>query len=588
MYLTPRERIAVKPIVFYPQGTAVAGSWETLWPTLHEAAREKYRQMLDGRDTFELAPLRVVNGRFSAAEYKQLCFVGSGLKSPGELTEEDGPCSEGVETILAEILSQPFEDGRSHTRYTLPFCLSVLMVDPDKAWGEGGGRTFNGEANLGGGIQVTPSWHLDEGTLTSTLIHELGHTFGLVHSNGRGPQDEDEAAEFQATELYQCYYDLWKSPSVMSYNTANHTNTTQADAIPGCLLGDEIHALAGNKNVFPDLAFDPAADFGCGAGPSCPPHDGTVRQAYIGPMTMIWCTSGFESLIDNGVAARLNDTPARWILSSHPETGFVGGRMWHSAEANEEGWVSLDITFAMPVELDRVIVYSEHSGEHHRAELVQIERETSPGSYEFVKRVSPPGCDAELEFATAEAWRWRIALRAGRSKMVVVRGLRFFKGDYEWFPPLGPHASTDFGETFGSRVSNLVEIQRAIAADTASVGFDERSMWHSGEVNELGWVSLEITFPTLVELDRIGVYSQHSGRFHRARRVQVERADASGSFGFVAATDMEGPDGEVRFAARKARTWKLALQGETHVVIRGLRFFIGHEEFYPPARVDVG
>ncbi len=585
MYLRPGTRIAVKPIVFFPRGVRPTGAWNAVWTTTHEAALAKYLQMLDGRDTFELAPLRVMSGRFTAAEYMDLCFGGFGLKHRDELGRKE-ECSEGVETVLAEILTQPFEDDRHHTRYTLPFCLSVLMVDPDKEWGHGGGRPLNGETNLGGGVLVIPSWHLDEGTLTSTLVHELGHTFGLVHSNGRGPQGEDEALAFQETEQYKCYYDLWASPSVMSYNKNNQTNATEVDDIPGCLLGDEIHALSGNKNVFPNLTFNPRLDFGCAAPGSCPPHDGILREAYIGPMPMVWCTSDFESWIDAAASFRLNDVPARWILGSHPGIGWVPDHMWHSSEANDEGWVSLEVTFPMPVELDRMIVYTEHSGQHHRAEQVQVEREATDGTWEFVKRVNAPGPDTEVEFPTAEAWRWRIALRAGASKFVVVRGLRFFKGDYEWFPPLGPHAETDFGETEGSRVSNLVEIQRVIRADTPSVGFDARSMWHSGKVNEKGWVSLEVTFPTLVKLDKIAVHSRHSGHFHRAKRVQIEATDPHGEFCFVAAADLDQPSGELDFTPTKARTWKLAFQGETHVVLRGLRFYIGHEEFYPPASLE--
>ncbi len=56
-------------------------------------------------------------------------------------------------------------------------------------------------------------------------------------------------------------------------------------------------------------------------------------------MHMMWCTTGFESFIGAGLASRLNDTPDRWILSSHPSIGFVGERMWHLSEANEKGWV---------------------------------------------------------------------------------------------------------------------------------------------------------------------------------------------------------------------------------------------------------
>ncbi len=368
----------------------------------------------------------------------------------------------------------------------------------------------------------------------------------------------------------------------MSYNLSNHTNATTAVDIPGCLLGDEIHALNGNRHVFPNLFFDATNDFGCGKRRGCPPHDKKVREVYLGPMTLLWCTTEFES--GYGAASNLGDTPSRWILSSNARTGFVANRMWRSSKANPEGWVSLDVTFPMAVDLNRVIVYTEHSGKKHRATGVQIERESS-GVFTFVKRVKSKKRDTHVEFPTKKAWRWRIALKAGSSKFVTVRGFRFFKNDYEWFPPLGPFAMTDFGETYKSRVSNLVEIQRLIRANGPSVGFDPRSMWHSGKTNAKGWVSIEITFPVQVHLSRIQIYSQHSGIFHRAKRVQVEASDDKGNYAVLAAKNFSKATGSITFSAHRAKTWKLAFKGDDYVVIRGLRFFIGDEEFYPPSVV---
>jgi hypothetical protein len=500
-----------------------------------------------------------------------------GLVSPSGLLEGE-ECSQGVETILAELLSAPFDDGQRYTRYTLPYCLSVVMVDPARAWGAGGGRVLNGETNLGGGILVMPHWHYDEGQLTSTLVHELGHTFGLVHCWDRAGSER-----FKSTPLYECYYDQYKSVSVMGYRASNQTNETDPARVPGCLLGDEIHALTGNKNLLPDLFFNSASDFDCPpASRNCPPHDGVLREAYMGPMHMAWCTTGFESWIGGGAASRLNDTPSRWILSSHPGVGFDGEHMWHSSQANEAGWVSVDVTFPMALTLNRVLVYTEHSGQDHRAHEVQVEKQTR-GAFKPVVHALMLHRDADIEFPSAKAQRWRIAFKAGPSGQVVVRGLRFFLGDEEWFPPLGPHAFTDFGETFGSRVSNLVEIQRVIRANVASVGFDARSMWHSGPVNELGWVSLEVVFPTVVTLDRVRVHSQHSGKHHRAGPVQVEVSNAQGAFTAVKTQTVSKADSDISFAPTAGKAWKLAFHGDEYVVIRGLRFFIGNEEFYPPA-----
>jgi hypothetical protein len=304
-------------------------------------------------------------------------------------------------------------------------------------------------------------------------------------------------------------------------------------------------------------------------------------------MVLVWCTTGSPA---TGAASiqNLNDTPGRWILSSHPEVQFDPQRMWHSDNANSDGWVSLDVTFASPVTLSRIIVYTEHSGQHHRAEMVQIEREHPPGAFTFVTRVVMPDRDADVEFEPSTTRRWRLAFKAGASGRVVVRGLRFFYGDEERYPPLGPVATTEYGEAFESRVSNLVEVQRRIRSSSIGVGFDRRSMWHSGPVNPQGWVSVDVTFPTVISLDRVLVYSQHSGQHHAASHAQVEVSDEAGAFSFVQRAALVNADGAVAFQKRSGQAWRIGFQGSPggSVVIRGLRFMSGNEEFYPPSRVD--
>jgi hypothetical protein len=296
-------------------------------------------------------------------------------------------------------------------------------------------------------------------------------------------------------------------------------------------------------------------------------------------MSMLWCASSF------GQPQVLNDTPSRWILSSHSQIGFDVAHMWHSEPANASGWVSLDVTFPAPVALSRIQAYTEHSGQHHRAHVIQIERKVGD-DFAFVKRANMPERDTIVSFDSQEAQVWRLAFKAGATERVVVRGLRFFAGDRELYPPIGPRALTAYGETFGSQVGNLVEIQRFIRANTSAVGFDAATMWHSGPVNAKGWVSLTILFPVEIALDAIRIASQHSGVFHAAEAVQVEVADGEGQFAFVAKQANAKPVCHITFPKRSGRVWKLAFSNQKsgHVVVRGLRFFVGKEEFYPPAR----
>jgi len=457
-----------------------------------------------------------------------------------------------------------------------------LLIDPLAEWNAGWGRNLNGEYDLGGGFLVISSAFFDQGKLMSTLIHELGHSFGLVHVNDRAGNNGLSAG----SSIYQCYYDPNQSNSIMSYKIANQTNSTEPAQIPGCLLGDEIEALSRNRLVFPDLAFDSDNDFDCPPDqPGCPPHDKVVRREPLGPMHMFFCTTGFEMPIDGSKIQNLNDQPGRWILSSHPAIGFVGARMWQSSAANKAGWVDFKVTFPMFVSLNRLIIYTEHSGKYNKAEMVQIERQNSKGTFSFLKRQATPEPDTEIEFPSIETQVLKLALKAGDSNTLSVRGIRFFLDDDELFPPLGPHARTDYGEAYGSKVSSLVEIQRVIGKNNSTVKFDPRSMWHSGRVNELGWVSLEVTFPTLVELDKLIVYSEHSGKYHRVRHVQVETADSTGQFSKVHSASISKARASISFANTKAKTWKFAFLGKKngYVVIRGLRFRLGNEEFYPPS-----
>jgi hypothetical protein len=593
MNFKPGTRIKVKPVVFYAKGVARVPSWHSLWWQFHLAAREKYRLLLKSRDTFELDDLIVLDGAFTPTQYKNMCFFNTeGLKTLDQLPEDQkDQCSNGVETILAEILHSDFDAVR-YDRYTLPYCLSVLLVDPAKAWGAGGGRTLNGVANLGGGILVIPTWHFfptieppSKGKLMSTLIHELGHTFGLLHTaNHANPNNLTTRST-----LFKCYYDLGTSHSIMSYNEANWTNSTDPEQIPGCLLGDDMEVLAQNKLVFPNLFFDKEKDFDCPpATSSCPPHDKITRPVYQGPMHQFWCTSSFGS--HQGNIAHLNDQPGRWILSNHPEIGFVPDRMWLSGQANEAGWVSFDVTFPLPVTLNRIALYTQHSGQHDKASMIHIEREQTDGTFTVVKLMTGLDPDADITFGPFQAQRWRIALKAGPSGRVAVRGIRLFHDDVELSPPLGPLVITGFGATHGSKVSNLGEIQRVIRANTPGVGFDPRSMWHSDKVNEQGWVSIEMIFPTVVALDGLKVYSQHSGQFHRAKKVQIAAWAGSDEYSVVHAAVLSQPSKTVTFPKTQAKVWRLAFQGELggHVVLRGLRFMLGKEEFYPPASVEKG
>jgi hypothetical protein len=94
---------------------------------------------------------------------------------------------------------------------------------------------------------------------------------------------------------------------------------------------------------------------------------------------------------------------------------------------------------------------------------------------------------------------------------------------------------------------------------------------------------LDVVFPAAVTLTRVGIHSQHSGKYHAADALRVEVA-SSGGFDPVGETALESVDQVVPIPSRTARSWRLWLHAAdgNAVVLRGLRFFGRKGEIVPP------
>jgi hypothetical protein len=104
----------------------------------------------------------------------------------------------------------------------------------------GGGRTFNGPPNTGGGvIQLELQYLMDDYPFLSTLIHELGHSFGLTHSDCHG-------------------YNMMTNGSIMASNTRLWSNGFSLSVPPPAFNPEEYRMLAQNKLAFPNFNFVPA------------------------------------------------------------------------------------------------------------------------------------------------------------------------------------------------------------------------------------------------------------------------------------------------------------------------------------------
>ncbi len=586
----PETRIKVWPIVLYTKGTKRHRTWPSEWLDYHYAVQAKFRELLKNRDTFQLVPdVQEISGQYTGAEYFNYCYFSG-------LSKRVPACSRGAETVLAEVLAdEKINPGKKYNRYNVPFVFTVLIVDSSEMYTyEAGARSINGTWNRGGGIGVFAAHIIsDKQNISSTLIHELGHAFGLPHTWDRANAYEDTIPQ----DIADCYYAQFCSKSIMSYDQSNVSNSKSAALIPGSLLGDDRDDLDKNKLVFPDFYFLSNQDYdtpACKRG--CPPHDQVSRPLGQGSMSLFMCYTG-SGQTEGTKVNNLNDHyNTRRIPANNKATGFEPTTMWHSAKANEKGWVSFEVTFALPVLLNRIRIYTQHSGKYHEAKAIQVEYLNSSDTFEAIKQVSLPAPNGELSFSPQKTNRWKIALKAGKSDQVVVRGIRFFLNDEEVFAPITPEIRTAFGEDFGSKLTNLVATHRYIQKDLKGVGFNPKSMWHSGKVNELGWVSVELSFPEETELNKILVHSRHSKKHHPAHRVQIEVLDDKGKWKLVTQKKLYlniffkkwfKPNAKVSFSKRKAKYWKLSFQGEKngHVVIRGLRFLNGGKEHFPAGNV---
>ena len=143
--------------------------------------------------------------------------------------------------------------------------------------------------------------------------------------------------------------------------------------------------------------------------------------------------------------------------------------------------------------------------------------------------------------------------------------------------------ATASGEAYGSHVRQIVGHPIGASRKGEGVTFDPATMWHS-DPSPAGKVALEIEFSRDVALSGILVATGHSGQYHPAKKLRLQRVDR-GRLIEVVSTSLASTDQRVDFPAATARAWHLELTaGESRtVVVRGLRFYSGKEELAPSA-----
>jgi hypothetical protein len=244
-------RLQVVPIIFLPadHGDISAADQSHYTATLRrhlELAQQHWRTVL-GTDTFAISPHGAVyRGRQPHAFYNP---TGN---------REDG--SEGLGRLVIDLFAWQ-RDNRVDSR----LIYLIVYARPPGAPGPqiGGGRPFNGKPGSGGGAAALELSSLVSDKpypFQSTLVHELGHTFGLTHPNCFG-------------------YDIATNTSIMSYNLRHHTRGLAPAAEFAGLNPEEYFILARNPLAFPDFRYVEALH-----NPRRKPIQG-VERCYLGPMT---------------------------------------------------------------------------------------------------------------------------------------------------------------------------------------------------------------------------------------------------------------------------------------------------------------
>lgn len=229
--MAAKPRIEVLPVLFLARDA----NWVTeadidLYAHLlirHLELAQRYYKAQLLTDTFRIAdePVFVYRGQLDDARY--LAALKPEHRGPGE----------------AQIIARELLQARGEDRYTTStvFLTVYVRARPREEGGgfHGGGRTFNGAPNTGGGsVELELEWMLNLSSgFQQAVNHELGHAFGLLHPDVYG-------------------YDLKDNASIMSYDPK--IGTTGFEMARGRFNPEDFYALAANRRVFPDFRYDPA------------------------------------------------------------------------------------------------------------------------------------------------------------------------------------------------------------------------------------------------------------------------------------------------------------------------------------------
>jgi hypothetical protein len=219
--------IIVKPVFFVPSGTPKSDYFKyseqdkkDLLKSL-KIAQDQYKEMLGGKT-------------FSYINFVEVYYSGNtnDYFAQGQFTSPDT-----FHRIISELLNND-NSGRCDSEYVY---LIIYWRTDDNGYQSAGGRTFNGAPGTGGGGTYFDLYDFKTNPFfLSTLIHELGHGFGLLHCDVHGEN-------------------LTTGKSIMCYTATHHSiDKFTLSADPGILTEEDKYLLSLNTKVFSGYSFTPS------------------------------------------------------------------------------------------------------------------------------------------------------------------------------------------------------------------------------------------------------------------------------------------------------------------------------------------